>query len=266
RRVTFSARGSRTFPRGSTIPRGAFIRFAAPWTIHRRELVRSAGARSTANGRRLGRSGLGVIVMGRFLELWGGRFISARSITGGCIPAWPTRARAEQEQEHLQRTGGMHLETAVLSGTTRAVLSDESMRRIRGDNPSIQVGDRVQYAASFLRSIGAYTGPMGHATGTVTALVPVGSTTLAEIAWDRNRDELPERVNVKNLKKIGSYEANPTSEARELYTWIQNGPNRDRLWRQQGHPIQENLVRKYQKGTYDHTRVPKLWRYFADNA
>lgn len=64
----------------------------------------------------------------------------------------------------------------------------------------IQVGDRVCYSKRFLQSTGQYTGDVPFARGTVTALVPLGSTTLAEITWDT--PELPERVNVANLSRV----------------------------------------------------------------
>src|SRR5205823_1880758 len=37
-------------------------------------------------------------------------------------------------------------------------------------------------------------------------------------------------------------------------------------WQGQCASIEENLVRKYQKGRYDHAKAPKLWRYLVDNA
>lgn len=47
--------------------------------------------------------------------------------------------------------------------------------------PPIVVGDRVQYAAEFLRNIGCLTGDLPFARGTVTTLVPLGEITLAEV-------------------------------------------------------------------------------------
>ena len=72
----------------------------------------------------------------------------------------------------------------------------------------IERGTRVRYKAAFLRSVGAYTGPLGQAIGTVTALMPLGSrTTLAEIKWDNDHfDEIPRRVNVANLQPKGKPE------------------------------------------------------------
>lgn len=48
----------------------------------------------------------------------------------------------------------------------------------------IQVGDRVCYSKRFLQSTGQYTGDAPFGRGIVTSLVPLGSTTLAEIQWD----------------------------------------------------------------------------------
>jgi hypothetical protein len=62
---------------------------------------------------------------------------------------------------------------------------------------SIKPGDSVAYSKAFLQSIGCYTGDMPQARGKVTALVPLGELTLAEIDW--NLPDLPARVNVKNL-------------------------------------------------------------------
>ena len=67
----------------------------------------------------------------------------------------------------------------------------------------LRVGDAVAYSRTFLRSIGAFTGDLPHAKGTITGLVAIGrEVVLAEVAWDRA--ELPGRVNVKNLCLVGS--------------------------------------------------------------
>lgn len=67
----------------------------------------------------------------------------------------------------------------------------------------IKVGDEVAYSRQFLKSIGAYTGDMPQAKGKVTALKSISKeVTLAEIAWEGDAD-LPQRVNVKNLCKVG---------------------------------------------------------------
>ena len=64
----------------------------------------------------------------------------------------------------------------------------------------IKVGDRVCYSRTFLQSTGQYTGDTPQGRGVVTALVPLGGTTLAEIEW--NIPDLPGRVNVANLSRV----------------------------------------------------------------
>ena len=70
--------------------------------------------------------------------------------------------------------------------------------------PDIKVGDKVRYTGKFLRSIGAYTGPLGQGKGIVKKLEPLGRgsdlTYIATIDW--NNPEIPEKVNIKNLEKI----------------------------------------------------------------
>ena len=67
----------------------------------------------------------------------------------------------------------------------------------------LNVGDAVAYSRAFLQSIGAYTSDMPRAKGKVTGQVPVGrELVLAEVTWDRA--DLPARVNVKNLCRVGS--------------------------------------------------------------
>jgi hypothetical protein len=65
---------------------------------------------------------------------------------------------------------------------------------------AIQVGDKVCYSRQFLQSTGQLTGEAPFARGVVTALVPLGSTTLAEIDWQGA--DLPPRVNIANLSKV----------------------------------------------------------------
>ena len=65
----------------------------------------------------------------------------------------------------------------------------------------IAVGDKVAYSASFLRSIAAYSAEIPHARGVVKELQTIGETTLAVIDW--NNDEIPPRVNVANLARVG---------------------------------------------------------------
>jgi len=65
----------------------------------------------------------------------------------------------------------------------------------------IEVGMRVAYSARFLQSIGGCLGEMPQARGVVESLIPLGSSTLAKIKWDAAG--CPEKVNVKNLAKVG---------------------------------------------------------------
>ena len=67
----------------------------------------------------------------------------------------------------------------------------------------VKVGDTVAYSKAFLQSTGQITGEVPQAKGKVTALTPIGTElVLAEVEWDR--PDLPARVNVKNLCKVGS--------------------------------------------------------------
>lgn len=68
--------------------------------------------------------------------------------------------------------------------------------------PKLSVGDRVAYSVQFLRSIGMSHSDMAHARGIVRGFTPLGPRTLlADIEWDR---EMPPRVNVGNLAKVGA--------------------------------------------------------------
>lgn len=70
-------------------------------------------------------------------------------------------------------------------------------------NEELQVGDAVAYSRSFLRNIGAFTGDMPHAKGEITGIKALSrEVVLADVTWDRA--ELPARVNVKNLCRVGS--------------------------------------------------------------
>lgn len=67
----------------------------------------------------------------------------------------------------------------------------------------IQPGDRVKYAAKFLRSIGCQTGPACFATGTVSAVSRYGGrsgVTVATVTWDDPSEG--EAVNVANLVRV----------------------------------------------------------------
>ncbi len=49
---------------------------------------------------------------------------------------------------------------------------------------TLKPGDRVAYAARFLRSISCFTGGMPQARGVIRELVPIGTRKLAVIAWE----------------------------------------------------------------------------------
>lgn len=69
----------------------------------------------------------------------------------------------------------------------------------------IQVNDRVKYSRDWLRSTGQFTGDIPFARGTVTAIKEYGGgLRLATVDW-KNPD-IPEKVHVKNLTKIGTVE------------------------------------------------------------
>lgn len=64
----------------------------------------------------------------------------------------------------------------------------------------IEVGDKVAYKASFLRSTGQYTGDIPHARGVVTEIKSLGEMTLATVDW--GNPNIPPRVNTANLSKV----------------------------------------------------------------
>lgn len=66
----------------------------------------------------------------------------------------------------------------------------------------IQVGDRVAYRVRWLRSVGLCHSDAARARGVVTEMKPLGrSLILARVNWD---SDMPERVNVENLARVGS--------------------------------------------------------------
>lgn len=65
------------------------------------------------------------------------------------------------------------------------------------------VGDRVQYRAAWLRSVGAFTGPLPFAKGTITKITGTpGGSMLASITWSGYTEELAAKVNTFNLEAI----------------------------------------------------------------
>lgn len=53
-----------------------------------------------------------------------------------------------------------------------------------------------------------------------------------------------------------------THESRELELYTTNDSD---LYRQRQLPIQKNLTKKYEKGTYDHVKAVTLWMYLIDD-
>lgn len=68
----------------------------------------------------------------------------------------------------------------------------------------IETGDKVAFSANFLRSIGAITGPMGFARGTVESIKNLGPLSIATVNWYKGADDVSPKVNVKNLAKVGT--------------------------------------------------------------
>jgi hypothetical protein len=69
----------------------------------------------------------------------------------------------------------------------------------------MQLGDKVRYAQSFLRSVSCYAGPMACAWGTVVGLEPFGDSNLVLVNW--HGVELPERILECNITVKGSKKA-----------------------------------------------------------
>ena len=67
------------------------------------------------------------------------------------------------------------------------------------------VGAKVKYSRKWLKSVGMYTGDLCFCRGLVTGIEMVGPTLrLAVIEWDK--EDIPLRVNVKNLVEVGKPE------------------------------------------------------------
>ena len=70
---------------------------------------------------------------------------------------------------------------------------------------TVEIGDKIAYSVQFLKSIGMSHTDMGRARGIVTEVATIGkgcSLILARIDWQGG--DMPERVNVQNLAKVGS--------------------------------------------------------------
>ena len=70
---------------------------------------------------------------------------------------------------------------------------------------------------------------------------------------------------IKRLEKTNkeSYYDSDESVAAELVMFVENDGD---LYRQQTTPIMKNLMKKWKKGTYDHSLAPKMWGYLMDSA
>jgi len=67
--------------------------------------------------------------------------------------------------------------------------------------PQFSLGDNVAYSVQFLRGIGAFTGELPAARGRIVGIEKIGTLKLADIEW--NNSDLPNKVNVANLAKVG---------------------------------------------------------------
>lgn len=64
-----------------------------------------------------------------------------------------------------------------------------------------KIGDRVQYAADFLRATGQLAGDIPHARGRIISLSPVSKALdVALIQWDR--PDIPAKVLSSNLERV----------------------------------------------------------------
>lgn len=55
--------------------------------------------------------------------------------------------------------------------------------------------------------------------------------------------------------------ATDETAVRELAIWTKNDGD---VWIQVRESVEANLMKKWRKGTYDHTKAPKAWMYVAD--
>ena len=68
---------------------------------------------------------------------------------------------------------------------------------------ALKIGDRVGYAAAFLRSTGQFTGPVPFRRGEILGFEELApGCTLAGVQWDN--EARPSSVNIKNLARVGS--------------------------------------------------------------
>lgn len=68
---------------------------------------------------------------------------------------------------------------------------------------ALAVGDKVGYSRVFLKSICAFTGDLPRAKGEIVEIKTYSKDlAIATIKWDL--PDVPDKVNVKNLAKIGT--------------------------------------------------------------
>lgn len=67
---------------------------------------------------------------------------------------------------------------------------------------TLAIGDKVAYSVQWLKSIGASHSNLARARGTITVIDRIGDRLqVARIVWQD--DDIPVRVNVKNLALVG---------------------------------------------------------------
>ena len=71
---------------------------------------------------------------------------------------------------------------------------------------TFQIGDRVKYRVEWLRSVGAYTGPLPFQRGTVVEIQNRNNWVLIGVDFGGNPYE-PQYVNAKNLTLAGDPES-----------------------------------------------------------
>jgi hypothetical protein len=64
----------------------------------------------------------------------------------------------------------------------------------------LTIGTKVKLSRVWLKSIGAYTGSLPFARGTITGIMDLGSIQLAIVKWDN--PDAPAKVNTKNLVEL----------------------------------------------------------------
>jgi hypothetical protein len=73
-------------------------------------------------------------------------------------------------------------------------------------NKEFKIGDYVKYGRKWLQSAGVYTGNLPRGVGQIIDIEALGNgTNLVVIQW--NFEDIPKRVNTKNLIHVGDIEA-----------------------------------------------------------